>query len=47
MRTRPEAEAIADKQQSEFVGNLMKGEVNPPTVRETKIPAHMQESVTP
>ncbi|XP_045201065.2 uncharacterized protein LOC123554783 [Mercenaria mercenaria] len=47
VRTRPEAEAIADKQQSEFVGNLMRGEVNPPTVREPKLGPQMQESVTP
>lgn len=47
VRTRPEAEAIAEKQQSEFVGNLMRGEVDPLTVRETKIPAQLQESMTP
>lgn len=47
VRTRPEAEDIADKQSAEMVGHLMRGEVAPPTVRDQKLPLHMQESVTP
>lgn len=47
VRTRPEAEDIAYKQHSEMVGDLMKGEVNPPTVRTPKLPSQLQESVTP
>ncbi|KAL4219848.1 hypothetical protein ACF0H5_020259 [Mactra antiquata] len=47
VRTRPEAEGIADKQNAELVGNLMRGEVAPPTVRETKVQPHMTESATP
>lgn len=47
VRTRPEAEEIYDKQNGEMVGNLMRGEVAPPTVRETKIPPQLQESTTP
>jgi len=47
VRTRPEAEDIAGKGNSEMVGHLMRGEVNPPTVRTPKLPIQMQESVTP
>jgi len=47
VRTRPEAEDIYDKQHSEVVGNLMRGEVAPPTVRTPKLPSHMAESTTP
>lgn len=47
VRTRPEAGEISEKLKEDVVGNLMRGEVAPPTVRETKLPPHMQTAETP
>ena len=47
VRMRPEAEDIADKNSQVMMGNLMRGEVDPPTVRDTKLPKHMQVTETP
>lgn len=45
-RTRPEAEDIAEKNAETNLDKLMRGEVQPPTVRTPKQPLHMQESET-
>ncbi|KAJ8310219.1 hypothetical protein KUTeg_012084, partial [Tegillarca granosa] len=46
-RTRPEAEEIVEKNTETQADKLMRGEVAPPTVREVKLPKHLQESDTP
>lgn len=47
VRMRPEAEDIMDKNSQDQMGNLMRGEVDPPTVRETKTLKHLQVTETP
>ena len=44
---RPEAENFAEKNTEDTMGNLMRGEVDPPTVREPKLPKHLQVAETP
>ena len=44
---RPEAEDIMDRNSHDTMGNLMRGEVDPPTVREPKLPKHLQVAETP
>ncbi|VDI04649.1 Hypothetical predicted protein [Mytilus galloprovincialis] len=47
VRMRPEAEQIAAKYTETQLDKVVRGEVAPPTVRDTKVPRHLKEAETP